>query len=1271
MTDIAKLVVSLEAQTASFTSGMDAATKKMASFEKLITSSIDGIKDSFKQLLEIGGAVELVKQLEDLSDEYTNLSNKLQQVTTSSENLQAIQEALFDISQKTRTGLADTSELYFKFAENAKQLGLSQQDLLGVTSSLNQVFQLSGASAEESSGAVLQFVRALANGEVTGRQFLTLFTRVPALANSLAVGFGTSVTGLKQLAEAGKITASDLINALQGQAPKIEEEFEHLTPTIKGAMTQLKNSVLQTFGSFSADSGLGAGVAATIKVLADNVGNLTKVLLVAAAAAAVFKASLIIGDISAAAAKFVQLFTAVDSGRAVLLGSAEAEKQRAAAVVESAQAEVDRTSAVLQAVKAEQSNALVTGEVTKVIDDEAISNAAAAKADYDRAAAALATVKAEQAKALVITDTTKVVSAQAEANVKAAQSEVELAQATLDAAKARQAESAGTIFGAAQTTQAQKILQLEQQVAVASQNLATEEKALAASTTTTNEAFFVREAAAKQVQALEAQVVVAQDALTAAEQRLAKATITTNDGMFARIAAAKQVEALEAQQAEAESTLAAAQARSAVSTKASAGALGLLGKALSGSIAPLIGLSIFASSDSIALKVVGIATAFSGLLLPLQAIGALLLANPITAVVTAIAAATVGLALFSDKIKLSTDGVITLRDTAVAAWQLMLEKLGPLASKISDTFTGFFQEGLIHESAVSIIAAAASVKDSVVGLFKGVGAQISNAFNSATSSIQARARQIASTRVATQNAAAPSSARPVPEPVDDAASLKAVNDIIKALQNKINTEKLGAVQTMNYRITQGDLQKDFAKLQVSGDSLRKTLLDLAAAEELQGLDKTIIEMQQQVSTFDKGSRATMEYRIAQGDLKKVFTDLGGAADSQKAKMLALSSALDTDKFEQLNRDLKEQVATLDKSGAAVLDYRIHVGDLKSAYDGATQKGKNFADNVISLQKFLDERKLQDDLAGINAELLTLQNNSAKAVGIKFDIDNRALVKQLSDAGNAAGLALVASQKAQAIIQAQLNDQQAKGGLIQDDLARKEQAITDLVNTGQLSELQGMQQTQAARTVAIDQLQQINAQMELLAQNSENPAVANAAKQWIAQFNTLKSTAQVASNAITTQLQGDFVTLFQSIADGSKSASDALHGFIASIEKDLIDLIAKDYAQQLFKGLLGLGGSGGSGGFLQTAIGAIVGGRASGGDVQAGAWYKVNEASNDSEWFRPGVSGSIVPQGKGGGGGITVTQTFVLPPGGGVSKQTQMQVAASSAQGIALANRRNN
>ena len=65
----------------------------------------------------------------------------------------------------------------------------------------------------------------------------------------------------------------------------------------------------------------------------------------------------------------------------------------------------------------------------------------------------------------------------------------------------------------------------------------------------------------------------------------------------------------------------------------------------------------------------------------------LLIANPIGLTITAIVTATFAIVRWGDQIKLSADGVVNLKNATVAAFQLMIEAIAPIASAIKDGFS--------------------------------------------------------------------------------------------------------------------------------------------------------------------------------------------------------------------------------------------------------------------------------------------------------------------------------------------------------------------------------------------------------------------------------------------------------------------------------------------------------------------------------------------------------------------------------------------------------
>lgn len=242
------------------------------------TQAASGLERQLKRAFTVGAIIATTKNVIALADAYTNLQNRLRVVTDGQDQLVRSTEQLFSIADDTRTSFEGTAELYTRLSLAARELGVDQKDLLGVTKSVNQAIILSGASAKEANNGLIQLSQGIASNRLSGDELRSVLEQLPVVADVIAKELGVTRGELRKLGEQGKITGDVVINAFKNAREELEEGFGQTVPTIGQSFTRLRNSVIKLVGSFNDATGAAEALATVIGFLAENLEILLPIL---------------------------------------------------------------------------------------------------------------------------------------------------------------------------------------------------------------------------------------------------------------------------------------------------------------------------------------------------------------------------------------------------------------------------------------------------------------------------------------------------------------------------------------------------------------------------------------------------------------------------------------------------------------------------------------------------------------------------------------------------------------------------------------------------------------------------------------------------------------------------------------------------------------------------------------------------------------------------------------------------------------------------------
>jgi len=247
-----------------------------------VSGEVDGLTSSLKRLGAALISVATFQQIASLADTYRLLTNRLKLVTSSTEELNAIQNELVDTANETRSSFTATADLYARVARSSRNLGLSQQDLIDFTRTVSQSIRISGSTAQEAAAGVIQFGQALASSRLSGDELRSVLEQMPRLAQAIAEGMGVGIGRLREMGEAGELTAIKVLAALRQEAAGIQSEFDRLAPLVSEALTTINNAIIFTIGEMDEMHKVSQRVAEGIIEFRDEFLELARIFLDAA-----------------------------------------------------------------------------------------------------------------------------------------------------------------------------------------------------------------------------------------------------------------------------------------------------------------------------------------------------------------------------------------------------------------------------------------------------------------------------------------------------------------------------------------------------------------------------------------------------------------------------------------------------------------------------------------------------------------------------------------------------------------------------------------------------------------------------------------------------------------------------------------------------------------------------------------------------------------------------------------------------------------------------
>ncbi|HCB8024333.1 TPA: tape measure protein [Escherichia coli] len=240
---------------------------------------VNTLKTSIKALTRVIHlllAAEAVRQFMDMAEQAKMLRVKIKMLTGDAESAGRVFDGLKAISKETGQSLKDTGDLWQGLAISLKNTSATEGQLLNLVGTIQKMGALGGASAEQMSNSMRQFRQAIDGGVLRAEEFNSLLENTPTIVQTMARQMGLSMGEFRARMLDGKITAEDMVNAIQSATKETNEQFAQLPRTSGMAINELKVEIMGLVEQLDDLFGVSDFVVSAIDMITKGVNELSK-----------------------------------------------------------------------------------------------------------------------------------------------------------------------------------------------------------------------------------------------------------------------------------------------------------------------------------------------------------------------------------------------------------------------------------------------------------------------------------------------------------------------------------------------------------------------------------------------------------------------------------------------------------------------------------------------------------------------------------------------------------------------------------------------------------------------------------------------------------------------------------------------------------------------------------------------------------------------------------------------------------------------------------
>jgi len=230
---------------------------------KTTSSALGGLSTAFAGFISFS----TVRVLTQFSDELQLLRDRIKVFTGDMESAEYAFDQLAGAARFTKTSIASLAETYNRIALATTDIGLNTEEVIALTTALQQTFRLSGATIAETTATIIQLTQGLSSGQLRGQELRSVIEQNAVVARLLTEAIGITRGQLIKFAETGKITSDVVIRSLSNSFRQLNEDAGQLGQTFEQSFVIITDTLklaVKSFNEFTGASEIFAGIANAI-----------------------------------------------------------------------------------------------------------------------------------------------------------------------------------------------------------------------------------------------------------------------------------------------------------------------------------------------------------------------------------------------------------------------------------------------------------------------------------------------------------------------------------------------------------------------------------------------------------------------------------------------------------------------------------------------------------------------------------------------------------------------------------------------------------------------------------------------------------------------------------------------------------------------------------------------------------------------------------------------------------------------------------------------